>query len=294
MTLDQYFTKQLRIFSNIHSQQTLRTKKSYYDKYIAPRFGDKELQNILGDDLQEFVNDLMETKSKKGTFLAPKTIENIFDILSVLFNKAIKNRLLKYNPCDCVELPKYDNTVYFSMPEDKIRDLINSVLNFEEPVYRGIFLFLLHGRRLNEVLSITWADIDLSLRLYSIPYKINKTRRNMRYRMTEKLYQTLLFQYQNNFSSEPKDYVFVNPSTMNKFKDIRRAWKRLLKKADIENMRIHDIRHLVGFYSINYLNIPIEHVSFTLGHSDIRTTQKYINIKPEIAKDVISSIFDSF
>lgn len=62
---------------------------------------------------------------------------------------------------------------------------------------------------------------------------------------------------------------------------------------DLPYIRLHDIRHLIGTYSINVLELPIEKVSHALGHTNIETTQKYVTIKPETSKQVIEKIINS-
>ncbi len=54
------------------------------------------------------------------------------------------------------------------------------------------------------------------------------------------------------------------------------------KKLNIE-MRIHDFRHLLGFTLVNN-NVPLEVISKTLGYKSIKTTQRYSNMKEEMAK----------
>jgi integrase len=115
--------------------------------------------------------------------------------------------------------------------------------------------------------------------------------------MTDKLVKSLRhFQHQAiNEQLTPfiNGYVFVNSNTGLPFSDIRRAWSRLLRFANLPKMRLHDIQHLIGTYSINELNLSVEMVSHTLGHSDITITQRCINPKPENSKTVISSLFES-
>ena len=62
----------------------------------------------------------------------------------------------------------------------------------------------------------------------------------------------------------------------------RTLWKDIKKKLNIE-MRIHDFRHLLGFTLVNN-NVPLEVISKTLGHKSIKTTQRYSNMKEEMAK----------
>ena len=115
--------------------------------------------------------------------------------------------------------------------------------------------------------------------------------------MTDILHDRLMVHYlhacveQN--TRHPKGYVFNNPQTQTQYKDLSKAWRRFLKESDLPYIRLHDIRHLIGTYSINVLELPIEKVSHALGHTNVETTQKYVTIKPETSKQVIDKIINS-
>ena len=291
VTLDQLFSEYIEMIEYIQSDQTIRTKKGYYRKHIKERFGSQDINSLKYKDFQLFVNDLL----KSG--LKPKTVKNIKDILRALYKMAIKMEYTTQNPLLDIELPKYDNKRYFSHSVEYQQKLIKAIKEFEEPIYRDIFFFLLHGRRLNEVLSLEWDMIDLDRMTYLIPAKINKAKRNMEYKMSAQLFDRLSVYYQKACIEQkkliPKGYIFLNPKTGKKFVDLRKAWKRLLATQNLPHTRIHDIRHLIGTYSINYLEIPVEKVSHTLGHTSIEITQKYISVNPETAKEVFEKIIDS-
>lgn len=285
------FNQYFEMIEPLQSLQTVRSKKGFTCKHILPNFGDMKVNEVTYPMLQKFVNKLLENELK------PKTVKNILDVIKVVFRLGIRIGLIKENPCDFVELPKYDNKRYFSSSTAVQTDFIYALLTYKEPMFRDIFLFLLHGRRRNEVLSITWAMVDLEQRLYYIPAQINKAKRNMSYKMTDILFDRLSFHYLhaciNQNTRHPKGNVFTNPQTGLKYVCVVKAWQRFLKNNDLPYIRLHDIRHLIGTYSINVLNIPIEKVSHTLGHTNIETTQKYITIKPETSKQVIDKIIGS-
>ena len=291
ITLNQLFNEYIELVELLQSNQTIRTKKGYYRKHIKEPYGDKNINDLKYKDFQLLINNLL----KLG--LKPKTVKNIKDNLQVVYKMAVKLEYATHNPLLDVELPKFDNKRYFSYSLEHQQKLIKAIINFQEPIYKNIFFFLLHGRRLNEVLSIEWDMIDLNERLYYIPAKINKAKRNMSYRMSDKLHDILLHTYQKatleQKTSIPLGYVFKNPKTNKKYVDLRKAWKRLLKTENLPHTKIHDIRHLIGTYSINHLEIPIEKVSHTLGHTSIEVTQKYITVNPNTAKEVVESIFNS-
>ena len=291
MLLNNLFQKYIKHTEVLHSVQTVKTNISYYNKHIKPILGDKNIKSITYLDIQEFSNSLVKLDYKI------KTVKNILSIIKVLFKFAMKLRLVTYNPSLDIELPKFDNTRYFNFPLEVQKDFIRSLINYNVPIYSDIFFFLLHGRRRNEVLSLTWDMVDLEQKLYYIPAKINKAKRNMSYMMTDELYIRLYKYYLKACVEQnikyPKGYVFLNPYTQDRFKDLRKAWKRFLTLHNLPYIRLHDIRHLLGTYSINFLNLPIEHISYALGHTSIEITQKYVTVKPQISKEVVNKIFDS-
>lgn len=63
-----------------------------------------------------------------------------------------------------------------------------------------------------------------------IPAKINKTKRNMSYRISDELYDILLHIYQKatleQKTSIPLGYVFKNPKTDTKFVDLRKPHRK--------------------------------------------------------------------
>jgi len=275
----------------LQSKQTYRTNISYYNKHIKDTLGIKDIKDINFLDVQLFCNNLIKKEYKI------KTVKNILSILKTIYKFALKLRVVEYNPTLDIELPKFDNTRYFNFSIDVQKDFIKSFIIYDEPVYCDIFFFLLHGRRKSEVLNLTWDMVDLEQKIYYIPAKINKAKRNMSYKMTNQLYSRLhkyfLLACVSQNTKYPKGYIFINPNTNTRYKDLRKAWLRFLDKYNLPYIRLHDIRHLLGTYSINFLNLPIEHISFALGHTNIEITQKYITVKPEIAKSVIDKVFDS-
>lgn len=211
----------------------------------------------------------------------------------VIFKFSMKLELIDKNPCDFVELPKFDNKVYFDYGVKTQKRIINAIVNNINPT-ADIFFFLLHGRRKNEVLSLKWSDLNLKNRTYKIPCQINKAKRDMFYTMSDELYNRLYKRYiKAKKLNLLNTYVFLNPDTNNKFVDLRRSWNTLLKSNNLPKIRLHDIRHLIATYSINYLNLPVEQVSFTLGHTNITTTQKYITTNIKKSKETIENILNS-
>ncbi|MCI6989473.1 MAG: site-specific integrase [Campylobacter sp.] len=287
MTLNSLFNSYLEYYELLLRPSTLRSDKATYYKHFKSTLGLREVKDINFLDIQKFCNNLIKQNYKI------KTVKNILAKLRVIFKFAIKLELISKNPCDFVELPKFDNKRYFDYSLSTQKRFIKAIVNNQAP-NADIFFFLLHGRRKNEVLSLKWCDINLKTRTYKIPFQINKAKREMIYAMSDELYTRLYKRYIiAKRANLLNTYIFLNPNTNDKFKDIRKSWNTLLKSNNLPKIRLHDIRHLIGTYSINYLKLPIEEVSFTLGHTSIITTQKYITTNNKKSKATIENLLNT-
>ena len=274
------------------SPATLRSLKSNYYNHIDPIFGQKDFTTLRYVDYQKFVNNLL------ANGLKPKTVKNILLILSGLYHTATINEIYEgQNWVSHVELPKFDNKQYFTLKKELQVRYIKAILDFDEPIFKDIFIFLLHGRRLSEVLNLQWEYVDMSERVIYIPATHNKSKKNLSFEMTYIQLKILRHYLKNAIKDQdtvfPTGCIFFNPFTKKRYVDVRKPFSRLLKRANLPKIRIHDIRHLVATYLINELGLPVEQVSHLLGHSDITITQRYINPKPANAKNAMDALFNS-
>ena len=287
MTINELFKNYLDFYELSLSASTIRNDISLYNKHFKDGLGLKEVEQINFIDVQKFCNSMI----KQGYKI--KTIKNIVAKLRVILKLAVKLEIIVKNPCDFIELPKFDNKRYFDYSVKIQQAFIKAITENKEPS-ADIFFFLLHGRRKNEVLSLKFSDINFKTRTYVIPCKINKAKRDMTYSMSDELYNRLFKIYvRTRQEKRLNGYVFVNPKTGEKYQDLRKSWNSLLKRNNLPKIRLHDIRHLIGTYSINYLKIPVEQVSFTLGHTNITTTQKYITANVKKSKETIENLLHS-
>ncbi|MGW8169479.1 MAG: tyrosine-type recombinase/integrase [Sulfurovaceae bacterium] len=276
----------------IVSVRTFNSNKSNYYTHIHQVFGDKEFSQLKYIDYQNFVNNLLSNDLK------PKTIKNILIVLQGLYKVAkINDWYDGENYISFVELPRFDNRRYFTLDVSIQKAYIKAILDFKEFIYKDIFVFLLHGRRLNEVLGLKWEQIDLTSEIMYLPYMQNKARKNLSFKLTDIQLKILRLHYAIAYDRQctpfVTGYVFVNPQTMTRFNHVKNAWNRLLDNAGLPRMRIHDVRHLVATYLINNLKISIEIVSHLLGHSDIKITQRYINPEPANSKLAMDKLLGS-
>jgi len=278
-TLDTFFKEYQELRKNTISTNRHKSADWFYDKYVPSSLQNKKLSSITSSDLQKIVNKMID-EGKKGSYIV--TVKEIF---SPLYKKAIEYGIVEKNITDHLKFPKYDNTRYFSLPDDKVKALVKEIMNIPDNHYRVMFMFLLRGRRSNEVRSLQWEDINFNNKSYIIRDYNNKIRKNQTFLLDDELLEHL------EIIKEKKGLLFKSPRTGNKLTAIpKRLWKRIQENIGI-TMRIHDFRHLLGFILINN-NVPIEGVSKALGHANITITQKYSNQKEQMAKKAVDTFLN--
>ena len=181
------------------SKENIYSTTKTYNKWIKKTIGDMAINKITTLDMQPIINRILQ----QG--LAPRTAQSIKQILRPIFNHAIDLDLLIKNPALKVNIPKFDNTVNFELTEEKRKKLYQEIINYELLKYRGIMLFLYLGRRLNEVLTLKWENINFNKKLksYTIQDVSSKIRQQQEYPLSKPLEDFL-----SEYSIRQKGYIF--------------------------------------------------------------------------------------
>ena len=132
------------------------TRTHYKDairRHIIPDLGHIALKDLRTTVIQSWVNDLRQKKN-----LSPKSVRNIYLNVKVALSKAVVLRMLPYNPCEGVVLPKaqkYKATIYTVKEMNHMLDLAKGT-----EIYIPILLASNLGLRRGEVLALRWEHID--------------------------------------------------------------------------------------------------------------------------------------
>jgi len=281
-TFQNLFIEYLESVQQSQTESTISTKKYYFYKHLNNEIGNIQIDNLITGDIQRIINKML----KDG--YAPQTAKHLSSIVKSTLNYACKMNYINNNITNDVQLPKFDNTVEYTLSKDEAKRLFFTILNFDELMYRGIFTFLLHGHRKSEILNLKWDYIDLNNRVYEIPAKINKAKKNKKHPITDILFQILIG------IDDKNGYVFKSPVTGTKFNDIRKAWLRIKKEANITKpFRIHDIRHLLANTTINELGLSSNVAAAILGHSTTKMVEeRYSDVRIDTISKGLDLIFE--
>jgi integrase len=218
--------------------------------------------------------------ARKGEGLSAVTINHDLKLLRKMFNWGIRRRHLERTPFKirteaAITLEKeIPRSKRFEHEEDE-----QKLLDAADPHLRGILTALLDTAcRVGEVLSLQWKNVNLERRELIIEAVKSKTRTARIVPMSSRL-KALLEMRRTDASGEelvPDAFVFGN-EVGEQVKSVRPAWEKARDAAGLAGLQLRDLRHEAGS-RFDEAGVPTNYVSKILGHTNLTTTSRYLNI----------------
>jgi integrase len=189
-----------------------------------------------------------------------------------MFSMAIKWKYRGDNPFKGVELnDEHKRKRYLSnkSPDDELSRLLAALAAYPEQQSADIIrMLMLTGARRGEVLAARWEDFDLTAGTWTKPAATTKTRTEHQVPLSAAA-RALLEQLRRRTNSE-----WLFPAGDSHRKDVRDAWLAICRKANIEGVRLHDLRHTyASVLASTGESLPI--IGALLGHTVPTTTARY-------------------
>ncbi len=179
----------------------------------------------------------------------------------------------------------------FDLSSQEIKLLFQKLRDHQVSPYKEIFMWLMHGRRRNEVLSLKWNDIDLKKNTYAIQATNNKARVKMTYKLSQRLRDTLEVQAGLNDMESMNSFVFKGIRDKEKAFDInvlRTSWLNL-----DTGIVMHQLRSCIVTYLKNEHKVSNDLCGFILGHKQSKTvTETYGTYGYDILDDTLNLMLD--
>lgn len=283
---DDIFQEYLVLRKGTVSPSYLYANEKNYNKYIKDEIGRYNPKNITTSMCQKIINNMLENNK------APQTAKAIKEIIMAIY-KFLPDLGIHgiENIGKAIKIPKFDNTRVIELTEEENKKLFNAVFNYHDLKVRTIFIWLLHGRRKGEVLNIRWEDVDFKNNTYKIDAVISKIKKTLYFSLTDTLINAL-----KEYGIKNKGLIFesnVNPGEIIGKCGMDYHWNKIRIRTGLADLRMHDLRHVVGGYGINN-GFSLEIVGKTLGHQTPNITQRYAKVGRESVKNVIDSLFEAY
>jgi integrase len=127
---------------------------------------------------------------------------------------------------------------------------------------------------------LEWRDVNFSERILTLRAEVEKAEMTRYMPMNDTAYDVLSKWKEQSGKIVLSALIFPSPQTGAKINTCKTAWGRLLKRAEIENFRWHDMRH--DFASrLVMKGVDLNTVRELLGHADLKMTLRYAHLAPE-------------
>ena len=143
-------------------------------------------------------------------------------------------------------------------------------------------MLILTGARKREVLDAKWEDFDVVRKQWRIP--VTKTGRPRHVPLSDGVLQLL-----DSIPHDDCPWVFANPKTRKPFVSIFTAWNTARKRAELSEVRIHDLRHSFASFLVN-AGRSLYEVQKILGHTQVKTTQRYAHLSQDTLLDAANEV----
>ena len=176
--------------------------------------------------------------------------------------------MLSSNPVDFIKMPPASKPRQRRLNKGEYERLEQaSHLTLNPHIWPIIAFAIETGMRRSEILGLTWENINQEKQLAYLPLTKNGTSREVP--LSKKAVQVLSNQRAR------QDIPTPFPVNANAF---RSAWERLRKRADLCDLRFHDLRHeaISRFFEMG-LSIP--EVALISGHKDAKMLFRYTHLR---------------
>lgn len=154
----------------------------------------------------------------------------------------------------------------------------------EEPnvyVRTAVWLYLLTGLRKNELLGLRWKDIDFDRR----ELRLGDTKAGRSHVVPLSAPAVEVLRKTPRMVGNP--HVIASPVEPGRpLVNINKPWERIRKRADLEDVRLHDLRRTAGSWmATSGASLPL--IGKVLNHSNPSTTQIYARLAEDAKRTAL-------
>jgi integrase len=230
------------------------------------------LSDLSGASVARYRDDRLKLVQAASVRRELVVLRHVFEVA-----KSEWNILIPSNPVHSIKLPKDSKPRERRLEHGEAGKLFNAIGKRSAWYLRPFLVLAIEtGMRRGELLSVRWRDVDLERRTLKLKQTKNGDPRTIP--LTPKAIELLGPLQKTN------DRVFpIKPNAL------RLAWERLRKRAGLEDIRLHDLRHEAVSRFFEY-GLSIPEVALISGHRDLRMLNRYTHLKPERLAEKLAQV----
>ena len=280
--------------------KTLLGYRNTLDCHIRSAHGARPLSKITPLDVQQ----AFQAMPHKG--LAARTIEYTRMVLKQALKQAIQWRLLTFNPCEGVPVPRRERREMQALSPEQARRFLAVARGTR---HGALFeLAITTGLRPSEYLALKWEDRDFGRGTLSVVrsldaepgggYRLEETKTRNSRRVVKLLPGVLSASVEHRQAQQrqreeagerwkEQGFVFTNEvgGPLERHNLAHRHFRKILEQAGLPQVRLYDLRHTAATLALA-AGVPVKVVSEMLGHSSVALTlDVYSHVLPHMQED---------
>jgi integrase len=243
-------------------------------KGILKEFADRPIAAIKPQEIDRWLNQLSRKVKGEEVALKPATLNRYRAMLSLAFRIAVQNGKTVSNPARLVRPRREDNAVIrYLLPDEerRLREVANEFYPHHVP---ELDLALNTGMRQGEQYNLLWENINMEMRLITIPRSKHGGVRHIE--LNDAAIAALL---QAHAQGNGNKYVFLNCYGQ-KLSKPREWFEASVKKAGIPRFTWHCLRHTFASRLV-MADVDLRTVQELMGHKTIQMTCRYAHLGPQ-------------
>ncbi len=218
--------------------------------------------------------DIASFRDERLRSVAPSTAVRELAILSHVIEVSIRDWGLPLgrNIVKLVRRPVVRNERKRRLQGDEEQRLLDACAGGKIPFFKTLIILAIEtGMRRGEILALQWCDVSHNRRVISL--KMTKNGSGREVPLSQRAFDALTEWKTRADPDQPRVFPMAPGS-------LEQAWYRLLTRAEVTQLRFHDLRH-EGVSRLFERGLNMIEVSSISGHKELRMLKRYTHLSAD-------------
>jgi len=265
-------------------KRSIRDDREMLSLHVLPGLGESfKVAAVTFDDIER-----LHLRVARN---APIRANRIVSLLHSMFKRAIKRGWYeRANPARGIERTRETKRRRY-LSADELPRLISALdAHRDQGSANLIHLLLYTGARRGEAMRAEWCEFDLAIGRWTKPDAHTKQREIHPIPLNRPALELLT--RMRAVARIEAVYVFPGDDGVSHLTDVKKSWATICRRARIEGLRLHDLRHSFASLLLNR-GASLEVIGGLLGHTQSSTTQRYAHLLEETMRDASEKLSDA-
>ncbi len=255
-----------------------------FSTYVPSAIKRKRIIDINREEMRQLHSRI---RDDVGVHTTNRLLQNIRTAINLLIKHDYN---IQQNPAAMIDLFKERSRARF-IKENEVEIFFTELMRSDSQDFKDFVLIALFtSKRRSNVLAAEWSEIDFNKRLWTIPGEKTKNDDD-----DVTVLDSTVLEILNRRKKDQKEkgidtnWVFYSPNSANgHYKNPTRSWYVLLKRANIKDLRIHDLRRTLASWMANQ-NVSLHMIASVLGQKSTSVTSTYARLSVDPKREAVSN-----